>query len=121
MATLQRLSNFEAFSVHEIFELFARVTGDKLKIDLDDSNTLVVHVATDESRRETPLSDSERDELVALLGDLLFLFGVDGNGVVDFTELSSGLSVLCGGDLDKKAQAAFALYHYNRDGVINIK
>ena len=84
-------------------------------------NTVVVHIGTDESRRETPLSDSERDELVALLGDLLFLFDADGNGVVDFTELSSGLSVLCGGDLDKKAPAAFALYHYNGDSVINIE
>ena len=81
----------------------------------------MVHMGTDESRRETPLLDSERDELVALLGDLLSLFDADGNGVVDFTELSSGLSVLCGGDLDKKAQAAFALYHYNGDGVINIE
>ena len=29
--------------------------------------------------------------------------------------------MLCGGDLDKKAQAAFALYHYNGDSVINIE
>ena len=121
MATLRRLTNFKVFSVHEIFKLSSRVTGDKGKIDHNDFNTVVVHVATDESRRETPLSDSEQDELVALLGDFFFLFDADGNGSVDFTELSRGMSVLCGGDLDEKAQAAFALHDYNGDGVINIE
>ena len=43
----------------------------------------------------------------------------DGNNAVDFSELASGLSVLCGGSRDEKAEAAFALYDYNGDGYIS--
>ena len=35
------------------------------------------------------------------------LFDTDGNGVVDFSELASGLSVLCGGSRDDKAKQHF--------------
>ena len=38
--------------------------------------------------------------------------------MVDFIDLSSGLSVLCGGTRDERASAAFALYDYNDDGFI---
>ena len=38
--------------------------------------------------------------------------------MVNFTELSGGLSVLCGGGIESKAKVAFALYDYNGDGVI---
>ena len=40
----------------------------------------------------------------------------DGDGVVDFTELSSGLSDLCGGKRDERASVAFALDECNDDG-----
>jgi hypothetical protein len=43
--------------------------------------------------------------------DRLFrLFDRDGSGFVDYTELSSGLSVLCGGSSDSKAESAFLLF-----------
>ena len=53
-----------------------------------------------------------------LVGSLYGLFDTDGNGVVDFTELASGLSVLCGGTSETKIRAAFALYDYIGDGFI---
>ena len=50
---------------------------------------------------------------------LLFkTFDADGNGVVDFAELASGLSILCGGSRDDKVAAAFELFDANGDGVI---
>ena len=45
---------------------------------------------------------------------------LSGNGVVDFTELASGLSVLCGGSRDDKVRAAFDLYDLNGDGFISL-
>jgi Ca2+-binding EF-hand superfamily protein len=53
-----------------------------------------------------------------VLAALFALFDTDGNGVVDFAELGSGLSVLCGGNRDSKVQAAFDLYDANGDGFI---
>ena len=49
------------------------------------------------------------------------LFDSDGNGVVDFMELSSGLTVLCGRDRDSKIEDAFALFDYNGDRVITLE
>ena len=42
------------------------------------------------------------------------MFDGDGDGMVDFTDLSSGLPVLCGGTRNERALAAFALYNYRR-------
>ena len=61
-----------------------------------------------------------QDKFRLVLSKLYTLFDADGSGVVDFTELSSGLSVLCGGSRDEKARAAFNLYDYNGDGVISL-
>ena len=56
------------------------------------------------------------------LGTKLFdIFDEDGNGVVDFTELASGLSVLCGGDSNDKVAAAFSLFDLNGDGFIDLE
>ena len=44
-----------------------------------------------------------------------------GNERVDFAELASGLSVLCGGPRDDKVEAAFALFDINGDGFISLE
>lgn len=54
-----------------------------------------------------------------LLHFLFDLFDTDQNGVVDISELCSGLSVLCGGSREDKIQAAFALFDENGDGFIS--
>merc|ERR1719453_1706480 len=65
-------------------------------------------------------TSEENDKCRIVLGRLYDLFDTDGNGVVDFTELSSGLTVLCGGEPKDKARVAFDLYDYNGDGVISL-
>ena len=67
------------------------------------------------------LSSADEDKVRLVLGRLYDIFDTDGNGVVDFTELSTGLTVLCGGQRDEKARAAFNLYDYNGDGVISLE
>ena len=65
------------------------------------------------------IAKKDRKRLKQVLKALFKVFDADGNGVVDFTELSSGLSVLCGGNHDDKAASAFALYDFNGDGFID--
>merc|ERR1712072_901707 len=50
---------------------------------------------------------------------LFGLFDRDRNGVVDFDELASGVTVFCTGTTDEKVRAAFELYDTNRDGYIS--
>ena len=51
-----------------------------------------------------------RDLRRAVLSGLFDLFDADGNGLLDFTELVAGVSMLCGGDRDDKIRAAFTLF-----------
>lgn len=55
-----------------------------------------------------------------ILNRLFTIFDVDGNGIIDFAEIASGVSVLCEGHPADKAKAAFKLYDYNDDGVISL-
>ena len=68
------------------------------------------------------LLDGDRGERSAyVLARLYDIFDQDGSGVVDFLELGSALSVLCGGDSVERARAAFDLHDVNGDGVIALR
>ena len=55
-----------------------------------------------------------------LILDRLFdLFDADDSDAVDFTELSGGLSVLCGGDHHERARAVFELFDLHHTGGIS--
>jgi Ca2+-binding EF-hand superfamily protein len=66
------------------------------------------------------LTPADCAKLQQVITQLFDLFDADGNGVVDFTELGSGITVLCGGSRDEKARAAFELFDDNGDGLISL-
>ena len=67
------------------------------------------------------LDTEEELERAETLFNMIFeAFDVDGNGTIDFNELSSGVSVLCGGSTNSKVRAAFDLYDLNGDGFIDL-
>ena len=47
---------------------------------------------------DADLQPADRDQLNFAKGRLYDLFDSDSDGSVDFVELSTGLSILCGGD-----------------------
>lgn len=116
LAEARRLTNLEAFSPMQVFEALA---------DCADEQGYVSRAAFDECfRKMIAANDGLRAEhqyehIDAILNRLFELFDVDKNGLVDFSELSSGLSVFCGGTSEEKVRAAFALYDYNGDGYIS--
>ena len=63
-------------------------------------------------------TESKMQQLDMVLEKLFGIFDEDGSGYVDYTELMSGLTVLCGGDRDDKVRAAFALFDQDGDGYI---
>ena len=57
---------------------------------------------------ESQLSEEDMETLGDLVAGLYGAFDADGIRVVDSSELTRGLSVLCGGSRDEKAAAAFS-------------
>ena len=109
---LRDISGLGALPVHDVFGLFAAAANDAGEIDRDMFGECVAHVA------DNKLSAGTLDRIT---DELFEVFDADGNGLVDFTELASGLSVLCGGTRDDKVQAAFQLFDTNGDGVISLE
>ncbi|KAG7395517.1 hypothetical protein PHYBOEH_003657 [Phytophthora boehmeriae] len=116
LAEARRLTNLQAFSPMEVFEALA---------DCADEQGYVSREAFDDCFRKIisenqGIKAEEYQRINPILNRLFELFDVDKNGMVDFSEISSGLSVFCGGSSEDKIRAAFALYDYNADGFISM-
>ena len=99
----------------ESLDAFANVTVDDGRIGRSDFDGVFFELC----EREHQMSASDSDLLRVVLGGLFDLFDNDDDSI-DFTELSSGISILCDGTLDEKAFAAFSLFDYNGDNFITL-
>ena len=57
--------------------------------------------------------------LMRLFSILFSYLDLDGNGLIDRDELTSGLAVLCGGDKETKLKLTFMLFDEDSDGYLN--
>ena len=114
---VRRLTALENHDVEEVFEEFAVAADDEGLIDAKAFTDCFHSIIA----RNGGQSDADSERTSHILTRLFNVFDVDGSGAVDFTEMASGLSVLCGGSRDQKAEAAFALYDYNGDGFISME
>ena len=105
---LRNLSGLGSLEVSDVFSVFASGAVDGL-IDNRAFSECVAHIVA--GRLSPGACDRVSDELFEI-------FDADGNGFVDFAELASGLSVLCGGSREDKVAAAFSLFDTNGDGFI---
>lgn len=101
-------------SVTDVAARFARATNDDGMLTRTAFNRVFESLVPNPSRTQAA-------RLRVVLSHLFSLFDVNGDGMVDFTELSSGLSILCGGNRDDRIRAAFALYDFNGDGHISLE
>lgn len=112
LAEVKRITNLNAFSVDDIANLFAEYVNDDGVLGLSDFfnafRSLVV-----------PPNQEEAARLQVVMRRLFDLFDMNGDGVVDFSELVSGLSVLTAGTPDAKVDSTFALFDANGSGYIN--
>ena len=100
----------------DVFEDFARVANDDGVIAFP----AFYDVALSYIDRNDDLSDMDRERAEMVLTRLFQILDSDDNGVVDFAELASGISPLCGGTQDEKATACFELYDVNGDGKLSL-
>ncbi|CAH0480583.1 unnamed protein product [Peronospora belbahrii] len=117
LSEARRLTKLQAFSPMEVFETLAGCAND---------HGYVSREAFDECFRKIistnqGIKAEEYKRIYPILNRLFELFDVDKSGMVEFSEISSGLSVFCGGTSEEKIRAAFALYDYNADGYISME
>ena len=98
--------------VYYVFSVFADGANANGVLDRDAFDRCVLELVRDKT-------DLNGGAIERMADELFDIFDSDGNGFVDFTELSSGLSVLCGGNRDDKVWAAFNLFDTDRDGYIS--
>ncbi|KAG6622003.1 uncharacterized protein IUM83_07411 [Phytophthora cinnamomi] len=117
LAEARRLTNLQAFSPMEVFEALAECADEQGYVSRDAfDNCFRKIISTNQG-----IKSEEYQRINPILNRLFELFDVDKNGMVDFSEISSGLSVFCGGSSEDKIRAAFALYDYNADGYISME
>ncbi|KAL4176746.1 hypothetical protein KRP22_001687 [Phytophthora ramorum] len=117
IAEARRLTNLQAFSPMEVFETLAECADEQGYVSREAfDDCFRKFIATNEG-----IKSEEYQRINPILNRLFELFDVDKNGMVDFSEMSSGLSVFCGGSSEEKIRAAFALYDYNADGFISME
>ena len=63
-------------------------------------------------------NSTDADRAENIVETLFDGFDRDGTGFVDFAEITTGVSILCGGTADDRTLAAFQLYDVNGDGFI---
>jgi Ca2+-binding EF-hand superfamily protein len=115
---VRRLTCLDQCPIAEVFEVFAIPTDDDGLLSKSAFDNCFMQIITQNGGHA---SDDDHAKAMRIVDKLFDVFDEDGNGAVDFSELASGLSVLCGGSRDEKAEAAFALYDYNGDGFISLE
>ena len=119
LSEVRRLTGLGSKSAEVVFEEFAQVADGEGLLSESAFNRCFRKIVLE--AHSGSLSAEEELRVEAIVGRLFTVFDSDGDGSVDFSELASGLSVLCGGSADDKARSAFALYDYNGDGFISME
>jgi Ca2+-binding EF-hand superfamily protein len=112
LSQVREVCNLSSRTAEEAFEAFAQETDDVGCLNLSQFKRAFVHLGVGASGERS-------DSLELILNRLFSLFDKGQTGRVDYQELVSGLSVLCGGNREDKIRAAFALFDYNGDGFIS--
>ena len=110
---MRDLTNLTSYTVEEMCELLAAVTNEQGWVTKENFDICFEEIARDNMER-----DPVRFKLV--LAKLFKLFDRNGDGRIDFSEITTALTVLCRGGRDEKAATAFALWDANGDGTITL-
>ncbi|KAL8002917.1 putative calcium binding protein [Plasmopara halstedii] len=120
LSDLKQLTNLAQYEPEEVFEIFAGEADEDGYLSrgaFDESFRKVINGQTINTRASDPDTQNKMQTVVGCLFDL---FDKDKKGMVDFGEIASGLSILCGGTEIQKVEAAFSLVDFNGDGFISL-
>ena len=115
----RKLTNLENYSISETFLLFSRCGVDEYGMlsycNYERCFNKMLNTTT------VLVSEYDKQRCKFIISRLFRLFDTEECGHVDYTELCSGLSILCRGVREEKARAAFTLYDLNGDNFISLE
>lgn len=113
---VKQMTNLEKYTADEVFEIFANRCSEDGTLSREAFEECFEQLVDEQYKND----EANLTRLRLILNRLFVIFDEDHNGTVDFCELCSGLSVLCGGSREEKVRAAFSLYDLNQDGFISL-
>ncbi|CAI5744363.1 unnamed protein product [Peronospora destructor] len=113
---VKQMTNLEKYRADEVFEIFANRCAEDGTLSREAFEECFEQLVDEQYKND----ETNLARLRLILNRLFVIFEEDHNGTVDFCELSSGLSVLCGGSREEKVRAAFSLFDLNKNGFISL-
>lgn len=104
--TVKEVTTLGRRSVDEVLEIFASAANEEGVLSRDAFYAAFSDIMG-------ALDPQELELAQVIVPRLYDIFDQNGDGVVDFAELSAGLTVLCGGSREDKVKAAFDLVRRN--------
>ena len=102
LESVKKMTGLGNHSVEDVMERFAEVTDDSGMVHREAFNSVFLNLNKN-------MSQDDEDRLRLCMDRLFDAMDNDNSNTLDFVELSTGISTLCGGTRDTKAAAAFAL------------
>ena len=116
LADYATITNLNSYTAKETFELLAAGADDSGMVALP---SLIQVFEAIVAENTAPLSESHKEQRDNALTQLLSVFYAEHTTDADFTELASGLSILCGGSREDNAKSTFELFDYQGEGSIS--
>ncbi|GMH57775.1 hypothetical protein TrST_g2361 [Triparma strigata] len=117
MEEVQKITGLEDLHVEDVFELFAGLANEEGYLTKEAFFRCFAQLIR---ARIHLLGEQERSRILFVVESLFQALDFNGDELIDFAELASGISVLCGGERDDKVMAAFSLFDLNGDGFISL-
>jgi len=117
MEEVQKITGLEDQHVEDVFELFASHADEEGYLNKE---SFFDCFATLIRGRIEALDAKDYKRVLFVVESLFQAVDLNGDGRIDYCELASGISVLCGGGRDDKVRAAFSLFDLNGDGFISL-
>ena len=117
LGEVRRLTSLGSMRAQDVFQLFSRRTSDGNITRMNFKKTILELSTLNGTRK---LDEKDQDRLRVLISGLYDQFDINHDGTVSIPELMSGITILCGGNIEDKCRTAFSLYDLNGDQVISL-
>jgi Ca2+-binding EF-hand superfamily protein len=113
---VRQLTRLDLFSAEHFFEVLSDSSHDGM-LDLNEFVECFLSMVSEYG--QAPTDEFEMRSFQQVLERMFAIFDPTGSGEVPFSDIASGLSIMCRGEREDKIQTVFNLFDFNGDGYIS--